>query len=239
MCGIRELMKATSKASQDKAAARKTKRASKQAKPPALPNSSKTDSAGDNDASLITTDGKDAGRMNGLSQQHKPAEQAASIESSSHADGSSVSSADESSADRLKQRATHSKGNKRDMGESNSGNTTKRLKSTDETSENSVNTAEDTTEAACMKHGQTQQADVTVTSDGVNGSTSSNLHDGTDSAGTTAPSQQVMQHQDSADSSSQSRSQTVDWLLNKFSDVAAAADKQVCPQLQSLCFNTW
>ena len=230
MCGIRELMKATSKASQDKAAARKARRAAKQAKPLALPDSSKTDSAGGNDAS--TTDGKEAGSpqeadTSGLSQHNKPAEHAAGSASSSHANGNSVSSANGSSADRLEQRAAHSKGNKRDMEESDGSNTTKRLKSTGESSKKDINTVEGTTEAAPLHDGQTQQGDVAVVNDVVTGNSSSNSHNDTVTAGTASSSQQVVQHQKQADSSSQNRSQTVDWLLNKFNDVAAAADKQV------------
>lgn len=219
MCGIRELMKATSKATQDKAAAKK-------AKYPAKSPLSDAQSSQQSD------------QQNGVAQNTS-----SSAKQSEFGHIGAVTAADD------RGQGKPSKGNKRDNEEGDGSATTKRLKSSADSSsetlgENGLHTSEaDTTGASTQAEGEVSQRD---SSDNAQASSVS------DSAGTSSQAQASSAHVDSNDAESDqqskaggemivqqldhkqqqsqaetSGSQTVDWLLAKYRDVAAAADQQV------------
>ena len=220
-------MKATSKASQDKAAAKKARRAPKHE---AVLDSSQAVATGADTAGRSQrhdkysgTGKEEAAAASGERQQSKPAQEAAASVSNIAAEEPSVSSAS-IAGEGSKQQIQNKQGigSKRDSEENSNSSTTKRLKaSTDSPGGDKIGT-----QGGSATDTQTEQTNVAGNSSSAAVSTHMDSSSGTDSAGSTSTSQQL-QHQQHADSSTQGRLQTVDWLLTKYKDVAAAADQQV------------
>ena len=222
MCGIRELMKATSKTSKDKAAAKKDRRA---AKPGADSDSSTIkDAAADtaapshqHDKHTGTGKAEQDASAKGSAKGHprQPAEQAAASVHATSADESPASAS--ANADGAKQQAKQGIGSKRDIEEDSSNSSiTKRLKASTDTAEGADKTS------TSARDTEADQSDAAGTSNSAAASTSGPAY----AAGSTATSQQL-QSQQHAESSTEKESQTVDWLLAKYKEVAAAADQQV------------
>ena len=281
MCGIRELMKATSKASSDKAAAKKARQAAKQAVTAAASTapsqkgladascSSPGQSTGEDAGSSSQTGGPNAAASGPVQptaeyagSRQENADTAASTQQVDTSTGSQqkatdagdvhqYSTATQETADGVlsslagdtsahvtsgegpKQLGKSSKSNKRDIEQDNSSSSsnTKRLKASSNSPVSGHTTAQISAEAAAMEGRDTLQAEAAGSSHQNTLSTQDVSQNSTDSADSTATRQQLVQHQQPALPSSPERSQTVDWLLNKFSDVASAADKQVCNML--------
>lgn len=238
MCGIRELMKATSKAARDKAAAKKAKHA---AQSPA----DKQDNLQPDSVSAESSQLHD--QQNDAAQ---PTRSTADQAGSSHGKGPPLKTAAAGSAAEAQGQGKHSKGNKRDNEEGAGSSTTKRLKSsaesiTESSAENGLHTS-----TADSASGGTQTA---------TGSDQKQSSDGAPSSGTPEPSTasgqahassldeearkaensdqgspgvsggQVVRHveQQQQGQPEASGRRSVDWLLAKYKDVAAAADQQV------------
>ena len=224
MCGIRELMKATSKSSKDTAATNKLRRAAKHG---AVLDSStikgttaEAAARGQRHDGQPGNDKEDGASISVASQQSQPAGVAAVSTSASavDADESSASTASPA-AEGSKQQTKQGIGNKRDIEEdsSNSSGITKRLKASPDSLEITDKTG---TQSSSALDAENEQSEDAGTSKSAAASTSG------PSAGSTAASQQ-RQNQRDADVSTQSNSQTVDWLLAQYEEVAAAADHQV------------
>ena len=235
MCGIRELMKATSKAAKDKAAAKKVRQAAKHG---AVSDSSTVKSAAADTAGPSQQCDREAGAgkggksasMSGADQQSQPAEEApAGVPATAAAEPSASSASD--AADRVKQQTKQGLGSKRDIDEdSSSSGITKRLKATADRLDGADKTG---TQSSSASGTGPEQSDAGGTSNVAAASTSSTTH----ATGSTVTSQQL-QSQQHEDSSTQRASQTVDWLLAKYKEVAVAADQQV-HKLATLVLCLW
>lgn len=234
MCGIRELMKATSKSSKDKAAAKKVRSAAKHG---AVSGSSTikgaaADTAGpsqQHDKESCTGKGEESASMSGAGQQSQPAEEASASVPATAADEPSASSAS-AAADQAKQ-PTQGMGTKRNIDEnSSSSGLTKRLKATIDGLDSADKTG---TQSSTARSTEVEQSDDAGTSNSAAASTSSPTH----ATGSTATSQQLP-NQQHADSSTQKTCRTIDWLLAKYKEVAAAADQQV-RKLATLVLCLW
>lgn len=225
MCGIRELMKATSKSSKDTAAAKKVRRTGKDG---AISDNSTikgaaADAAGpsqQHDRQPGSGKTEDGSSVSGADQQSQPAETTAASSSASATDADEPSAATASAAaGGAKQQTKQGVGNKRDIEEdsSNSSGITKRLKASPDSPEVTDKTG---TQSSSAPDAEAEQTDDARTSRSAAASTTGPF------AGSTATSQQ-RQNQQHADVSTQSSSQTVDWLLAKYREMAAAADQQV------------
>ena len=234
MCGIRELMKATSKATQDKAAAKKAKHP---AKP--LPLSD-------------TQNGRQADGGSAAWSQQSDQQNGVAQDTSSNAEQSELSHAGAVTAADDRGQGKPSKGNKRDNEEGDGSATTKRLKSSaDSTSENlgenglhasTADTASASTQAdgGVSQRGSSDNAHASSVSDSAETASqaqASSAHidpkeaesDQQSKAGSSG-GELTVQQEDRKQQPSQaetSGSQTVDWLLAKYRDVASAADQQV------------
>jgi len=246
MCGIRELMKATSKAARDKAAAKKAKHAAQPPSSADRQDSQQPDSV-PAESSQLSDQQNGAAQPNGAAQLTRSA---AEQDGSSHAKGPSLTTAAAGLAAEGQGQGKPSKGNKRDNEEGAGSSTTKRLKSsadsiTESTTENGLHAS-----TADSASGGTQTA---------TGSDQKQSSDGTPSSSTLEPSTASDQAQASsldeqprkAENSEQgspgisggqvvkhveqqqqgqpeaSGRRSVDWLLAKYKDVAATADQQV------------
>lgn len=224
MCGIRELMEATSKSSKDTAAAKKVRRTAKHG---AVSDSrtvqgAAADAAGpsrQHDRQPGNGKTEDGASVSGADQQSQPAETAAASTSASAADADEPSvSISGAAAEGAKQQTKQGVGNKRDIEEdSSSSGIIKRLKASPDSLEVTDKTGTQSSSAPGVEAEQTVDAG---TSKSAAASTSG------PSAGSTATSQQ-RQNQQHADVSTQNNSQPVDWLLAKYREMAAAADQQV------------
>ena len=224
MCGIRELMKATSKSSKDKAAAKQVRRAAKHG---AVSDSSTTtgaaaDTAGpsqQHNNESYTGKVEESASISEAGQQSQPAEDASAIVPATAADEPSASSAS-AVADQAKQQAKQGIGTKRDIDEDSSGSGIKqRSKATTDDLDSADKTG---TQSSSARGAEAEQSDAAGTNNSAATSTSSPIH----AAGSTATSQQLP-NQQHADSSTQKTCPTIDWLLAKYKEVAAAADQQV------------
>ena len=229
MCGIRELMKATSKAAQDKAAAKKAKHAAQS--PP---------SANRQDGPLSS---QLPDQQSGAAQ---PSKSAADQSGSSHAKGVPLTTAAASLAAEGQGQGKPSKGNKRDNEEGGGSSTTKRLKSSSEsTSENGLHasTADSTnggTQTA-VDSNQKQSSGGTPFSSTLEPATASGQAQASSLDGEAGKAEnseqgspevsggQVVKHVEQQQQCQPEASgrRSVDWLLAKYKDVAAAADQQV------------
>lgn len=240
MCGIRELMKATSKAARDKAAAKKAKHA---AQPP--PSADRQD--GQQPDSVPAESNQLPDKQNGAAQ---PSRGAADQSGSSHAKVLPLTTAAASLAAEGQGQGKPSKGNKRDNEEGAGSTTTKRLKSSaDSVTESTAETGLHASTADSASGG-TQTAtgsDQEQSSHGI--PSSSTLEPSTASGQPQASSLdeearkaenseqggpgtsggQVVKHveQQQQGQPEASGRRSVDWLLAKYKDVAAAADQQV------------
>lgn len=224
MCGIRELMKATSKTSTDKAAAKKVTCCAKHG---AVSDSSTikgatAEAAGpsqQHDRQLGNGKKEDGANVSVAGRPSQLAGSAAASTSASATDADEPSASTASAAaEGAKQQSKQGVGNKRDIEEdssSSSSGITKRLKANPDSSEVTDKTG---TQSGSASDAKAEQTDDAGTSKSAAASTSG------PSARSTATSQHNQQH---ADVSTQSSSQTVDWLLAQYSEVAAAADQQV------------
>ena len=238
MCGIRELMKATSKAARDKAAAKKAKRAA--------PLSANRQDGPQSD-SVPAESSQLPDQQSGAAQL---ARSAIDQDGSSQAKGVPLTTAAASLAAEAQGQGKPSKGNKRDNEEGAGSSTTKRLKSsadsiTESITENGLHAS--TADSASGSTQTTPDSDQKQSSDGT--PSSSTLEPSTASGqaqassfdeearkaenseqGSPGPSgghmaKHVEQQQQGQPDASGRRS--VDWLLAKYKDVAAAADQQV------------
>ncbi|KAL3152348.1 hypothetical protein ABBQ32_001411 [Trebouxia sp. C0010 RCD-2024] len=221
MCGIRELMKATSQASKDKAAAKKAKRTR------ASLGSSKSGGAGTDPRAGPDQqqDKAQSGTATGDHEQSMPPREAtgsAVVDTVAHTP--LVSSAG-TAADGAKQ-TKQGIGSKRDIAEDSSSSTTKRLKASTDSVEGAEDTSTQGASAACT---EIQQHGTAGTTNGAAASTRVDSPTGTDAVQSTSTGQEMGHHQKQhAEASTQSMRQSVDWLLSKYREVAAAADQQVC-----------
>ena len=224
MCGIRELMKATSKASKDKAAAKKVKCAAKHGavSDSSTINGAAADAAGScqrHDKESGIGKGEESASMSEAGQQTQPADEASASVPATAADEPSASSAS-IAADWTKQQTKQGIGSKRDIDEdSSSSGITKRLKASTDRLDGADKTG---TQTSSARGTEAKQSDAAGPSNIATASTSSPAH----ATGNTAISQQL-QNQQHADSSNQKTGQTVDWLLAKYKEVAEAANQQV------------
>ena len=231
MCGIRELMKATSKAARDKAAAKKAKHA---AQPP--PSDAKQD--GPQSDSVPAESSQLIDQLNDAAQ---PSRSAPDQNGSSHANGLPLTTAEAKE---------QGKGNKRDIEEGAGSTTTKRLKSsaesvTETTTENGLHastadSASGNTQTATGSD-QKQNSDGTPSSSKLEPSTASGqAHassldeearkaENSEQGGPGISGGQVVKHVEQRQQGQPEASgrRSVDWLLAKYKDVAAAADQQV------------
>ena len=243
MCGIRELMKATSKAARDKAAAKKAKRA---AQPP--PSADRQNGPQSDSAPVESSQLPD--QQSGAAQL---ARSAVDQDGSSQAKGVPLTAAAAGLAAEAQGQGKPSKGNKRDNEEGAGSSTTKRLKSsadsiTESITENGLHAS--TADSASGSTQTTADSDQKQSSDGT--PSNSTLEPSTSSGQAQASSfdeearkaenseqgspgtsgghmvehvKHVEQQQQAQPDASGRRS--VDWLLAKYKDVAAAADQQV------------
>lgn len=219
MCSIRELMKATSKASKDKAAAKKVKRTG------AVVDSNKIGGAGAGTRDGPSQQQDTSDTASGDREQSTPAPHATDGNSSIAADEPSVSSTG-AAADTAKQ-TKQGIGSKRDMDEdSSSSSITKRLKASTDSLEGAGKTDTQGGSAGDVK---LEETDGAGTTNGAASSTHANSPSRAD-ANLSVPTSQKLGHheQQHAEASTQSRSQSVAWLLSKYKEVATAADQQVC-----------
>ncbi len=240
MCGIRELMKATSKAARDKAAAAKRAKHAAQSPPSAdRQNGPQSDSVPAESSQL--TD-----QQNGAAQLTRSA---ADQGGSSHAKDVPLTTAAAGLAAERQGQAKPSKGNKRDNEEGAGSTTTKRLKSsadsitestTDGLHASTADSASGGTQTATDSD-QKQSSDGTPSSSTLEPSTASdqaqassrdekarkaeNSEQGSPGTSGGHMVKHVEQQQQGQPEASGRRS--VDWLLAKYKDVAAAADQQV------------
>ena len=250
MCSIRDLMKATSKASRDKAAGKKAKRAAKLsplaegsdrcAQPdtvePGIAGSSQAQQqAGDATAGTGSQEQEDGLNSTGTSAQassSQPSERSLSL-------AAAAAAVDERSHDKV------SKGNKRDGAEGVGGSLTKRRKSGSDGSDvgASHNQGSDPERALHATAGSpTDSNNHAADASSVQGSAEATSGDQSPSlnayaeagSGDSGVSQSLGKplkgrpQQPEPAAGAQDRSATVEWLLAKYSDVAAAADQQVC-----------
>ncbi|KAA6427022.1 MAG: AAA-type ATPase family expressed [Trebouxia sp. A1-2] len=244
MCGIRELMKATSKAAQDKAAAKKAQHAARS--PP-------------------SADRQDGPQFSQLPDQQggaaKLSRSAADQSGSSHAKGVPATTAAAGLAAEGQGQSKPSKGNKRDNEEGAGSTTTKRLKSsadsvTECTTENGLHasTADSTADRASTGTQTATDSNQKQSSDGI--PSSSTLEPLTASGQAQASSLdpearkaetseqgspgmsggQVVKHTEQQQQCQPEASgrRSVDWLLAKYKDVAAAADQQAKQELRPI-----
>lgn len=228
MCGIRELMKATSKATQDKAAANKARHTAKLALPGITKDSDKADS-------------ESGGAQQQQNQQSGMTMDTADQSSNGQVNGPTVLSASSASPGDDKAHRNPSKGNKRDNEEGGGSMTTKRLKNSGggsaETSLHAPDIAADSAQAAAtVSHKDSSNVDAEANGQSETlGTVSSQVQLQVPAAEADRQDetrgQMVEQQQSQPEASRQDRSQTVDWLLARYNDVAAAADQQVSPNL--------
>ncbi|DBA76458.1 TPA: hypothetical protein ACH3X2_008527 [Trebouxia sp. C0005] len=247
MCGIRELMKATSKAAQDKAAAKKAQHTARS--PP-------------------SADRQDGPQFSQLPDQQggaaKLSRSAADQSGSSHAKGVPATTAAAGLAAEGQGQSKPSKGNKRDNEEGAGSTTTKRLKSsadsvTECTTENGLHasTADSTADRASTGTQTATDSNQKQSSDGI--PSSSTLEPLTASGQAQASSLdpearkaetseqgspgmsggQVVKHTEQQQQCQPEASgrRSVDWLLAKYKDVAAAADQQVSTSERFACWH--
>lgn len=214
MCGIRELMKATSQASKDKAAAKKAKRGGVGLGSSKLGGAGTDPRAGPDQQQ----DKAQPGIATGDHEQSVPPREAtgsAVVDTAAHEP--LVSSAD-TAADGAKQ-TKQGIGSKRDIEEDSSSSTTKRLKASTDSVEGAEKTGTQGASASCT---EVQDSDTAGTTNGATASTRAD-------SPSTSIGQEVGRHEKQhAEASTQSMRQSVDWLLSKYREVAAAADQQVC-----------
>ena len=234
MCGIRELMKATSKAARDKAAAKKAKHAAQSPPSDAKQDGPQSDSVPAESSQLIDQ----------LNDAAQPSRSAPDQNGSSHANGLPLTTAE------AQEQGKHSKGNKRDIEEGAGSTTTKRLKSsaesvTETTTENGLHasTADSVSGGTQTATGsdQKQNSDGTPSSSKLEPSTASGQAqassldeearkaENSEQGGPGVSGGQVVKHveQQQQGQPEASGRRSVDWLLAKYKDVAAAADQQV------------
>lgn len=247
MCGIRELMKATSKAAQDKAAAKKAKHA---AQPP--PSVDRQDAPQSDSVPAESSQLPDL--QNGAAQ---PSRGAADQGGSSHAKGLPLTTAAAGLAAEDPGQIKPSKGNKRDNEEGAGSTTTKRLKSsadsiTESTTENGLHAS--TADSAigytqiATDSNQKQSSDGTSSNSTLEPSTASgqaqvsSLDDEARKAESSEQGSpgslggQVVKHMEQQQQCQPEASgrRSVDWLLAKYKDVAAAADQQAKQELRPI-----
>ena len=245
MCGIRELMKATSKATQDKAAAKKAKHSATSTIPDDKHPSAKSCTAAgaqDSPQPVIAGTSQQHGQQNGVAAGGSAADRP----STSQADEGALSSAAAASAVDGSAQNKSSNGNKRDNEEGGRSTTTKRLKSTvrEDASHEQAGTANSTRSAVNAAQTDSNGSAEASSQPGSSEAASSQAQSQTAQSSDNGVSQPEDKQKETAGSSSsqlveqqsrsgppetsgQNRSQTLDWLLAKYSDVAAAADQQV------------
>ena len=117
-------------------------------------------------------------------------------------------------------------GSKRDIEQDSSSSNTKRLKASTDSLDDPEQTGTQDGSATCT---EIEPTDTAGTTNGVAASTHVEAPGGADAVQSTPTGQEVGHHQQQhAEASIQSMGQSVDWLLSKYREVAAAADQQVC-----------
>lgn len=250
MCGIRELMKATSKAARDKAAAKKAKHAAQ-----SPPSADRQD--GPQSDRVPAESGQLPDQQNGAAQ---PTRSAADSCGSSHAKGLPVTSAVAGLAAEGLGQGKPSKGNKRDNEEGAGSITTKRLKSsadsiTESITENGLHAS--TADSASGGIQTTTDSDQKQNSDGTPSSSTREPSTASGQAQASSLDEEARKAKNSEQGSpgtsggqmvkhmeqqqqcqpEASGRRSVDWLLAKYKDVAAAADQQVSTSERFACWH--
>ncbi|DBA81560.1 TPA: hypothetical protein ACH3X1_007333 [Trebouxia sp. C0004] len=235
MCGIRELMKATSKAARDKDAAKKAKHAAQSPRSADRQGGPQSDSVPAELSQLPD-------QQNGAAQRS-----AADQGGNSHANGLPLTTAAAGLAAETQGQGQSSKGNKRDNEEGGGSTTTKRLKSsadsiTESTTENGLHasTADSASSGTqtTIDSNPKQSSDATPSSSTLEPSTASgqaqacSLNEEARKAEKSEQGSpgiaggQMVKHMEQCQPEA-SGCRSVNWLLAQYKDVAAAADQQV------------